>query len=193
MVLEDRGISSAVFQDLAAATVADARTIGDSSEHFCRILRGHDLGRGFHLASTLKCLENLGLDLTCSPDQQQFGDPFLSRARTIAMNHVLRGVKHGARIKVPDSWLLVGVADEGPAYERLGYQNVFCLNPFEIYGTNIEFCFYHWLVGLKSTSACVQSATDEEPEWVQGRCLLYRCPVVHPGDGDYPRYNAFLH
>ncbi|KAI6030175.1 hypothetical protein EDC04DRAFT_2712284 [Pisolithus marmoratus] len=39
--------------------------------------------------------------------------PFLSRLRSYEINHVFRGVKYHARVPVPDSYMLPGVADEG--------------------------------------------------------------------------------
>ena len=64
-------------------------------------------------------------------------NPFLSQLRQVAMNDVLRDIKHSAKIPVPDSFLLVGVADEGPAYEAAGYTNIFKLNELEIYGESL--------------------------------------------------------
>lgn len=55
------------------------------------------------------------------------------------MTEILREIKHGARIPVPDSYLLVGVADEGPAYVgKPGYEKVHCLSEHEIYGQFLD-------------------------------------------------------
>jgi hypothetical protein len=53
------------------------------------------------------------------------------------MHHSLREVKFKARIPVPDSYQLVGVADEGRAYIQEGVDEgrVFTLKPGTIYGT----------------------------------------------------------
>jgi RNA-dependent RNA polymerase len=50
------------------------------------------------------------------------------------MMDIMRDIKHSARILVPDSHLLVGIADEGPAYVNAGFENVYCLAPGFIYG-----------------------------------------------------------
>ncbi|KAI6039412.1 hypothetical protein EDC04DRAFT_2685015, partial [Pisolithus marmoratus] len=59
--------------------------------------------------------------------------PFLSRLRSYEINHVFRGVKYHARVPVPDSYMLPGVADEGSASVcHRGFQDVYCL-PREIF------------------------------------------------------------
>ena len=52
------------------------------------------------------------------------------------MNHSLREMKFKARIPVPHSHQLVGVADEGQAYIKEGVDpaNIFTLHEKEIYG-----------------------------------------------------------
>jgi RNA-dependent RNA polymerase len=64
-------------------------------------------------------------------------NPFFSQLRQVAKNDVLRDIKHSARIPVPDSYLLVGVADEGPAYEAAGDTNIFKLQESQIYGESL--------------------------------------------------------
>lgn len=61
-------------------------------------------------------------------------NPFLRQLRQVAMADVLRDIKHNARIPIPDSYLLVGVADEGPAYQAAGHHNVFTLKQGHIFG-----------------------------------------------------------
>lgn len=31
-------------------------------------------------------------------------------------------------------------------------------------------------------TACVQGPDDAEPKWLKGNCVIWRSPVVHPGD-----------
>lgn len=64
----------------------------------------------------------------------RLNNPFFERALQFAKNHVLRDIKHGARIPIPDGHHLVGVADEGPAYKAAGHENVYCLPESHIYG-----------------------------------------------------------
>jgi RNA-dependent RNA polymerase len=134
MVLEDRGVPAENFLELQEYAVADAWRIDDSIEEFRTILKGHGLGNGYRLAHTMQRLNELGLDLKHQDTSKVVDNPFLARVRKFAKNHVLRDIKHGARIPVPNSWLLVGVADEGPAYQRDGLENVYCLLPGKIYG-----------------------------------------------------------
>lgn len=137
MLLEDLGGRVDAFITLQEQAVAEARTIHDSIEQFRDALRGHSLGGSYRVSYILERLRDLGLDLgisaqlTKSPD---IDNPFLRHLRQVATISVLRDIKHGARIKLPNSWLLVGVADEGPAYQDAGYDNVFCLEEGQIYG-----------------------------------------------------------
>ena len=134
MILEDLGVKAENFMELQTRAVAEARTIHFSIEQFRSILRIHKLGISFSLEFVLRGLEKLGFDLNDRNGQWIIDDPFLSRTRRFAMNHVLRDIKHDARIPIPDSWLLVGVADEGPAYQKSGHENIFCLKAGQIYG-----------------------------------------------------------
>jgi RNA-dependent RNA polymerase len=137
MILEDRGVRLDAFLELQEVAVADARRIDDSQaiEEFCRVLKGHSLGSAYRLAYIMERISELGLDLNSGDKNTVADTPFLNRVRHFAKNHVLRDIKHGARIPIPNSWLLVGVADEGPAYISEGLENVFCLSDGQIYGT----------------------------------------------------------
>jgi RNA-dependent RNA polymerase len=113
--------------------VADARMVDDSLEQFRKVLTSHSLGTKFRLSSLMKRLIDLGIDIH---DGQEaiLRDPFHARLRRVAMNHILRDIKHHARIPLPRSHQLVGIADEGPAYVAAGYQNVFTLQDGQVYG-----------------------------------------------------------
>jgi len=137
MILEDRGVTKESFMTLQDIAVAEARTIDDSLVQFRRVLKAHSLGGGYRLDWILERLMKLGLDLKCRNPEQRLDNAFLGRVRHFAMTHVLRDIKHGARIPIPKSWLLVGVADEGPAYVTAGYENVYQLQKGKIYG-----CFH---------------------------------------------------
>ncbi|KAH6909391.1 RNA dependent RNA polymerase-domain-containing protein [Coprinopsis sp. MPI-PUGE-AT-0042] len=105
-----------------------------------------------------KTIDN-DLDLTL----EQIDSPFWKNLRQISFNHVMAVIRYEARILVPESYLLVGVADEGPAYKEMGYQNVFTLSPNSIF-------------------ACIQEDQNSEPVWLKGTCAVTRNPVVHRGD-----------
>ncbi|KAF9526951.1 RNA dependent RNA polymerase-domain-containing protein [Crepidotus variabilis] len=165
MVLEDLGVRREAFLDLQNAEVTKARTIDQSIESFRSIVSEHSMGSAFKLRETLRRLQqDFDMDLTSESHRGAVAmdDPFFQRLRRVAMNDILRDIKHSARIAVPSSYLLVGIADEGPAYEAMGYENVFCLAVGEIF-------------------ACIQKP-DQEPIWLEGNVSISRSPVAHQGD-----------
>lgn len=133
MVLEDRGAPKEVFMNLQKIAVADARMAHDSADLFAKLLESHHLSYNYRLAEILRRLNTLGLELKPNHLQQPLDTPFLARLRACAINHVLREVKHEARIPIPNSYMLVGVADEGPAYVEKGLKNVHCLPQGKIF------------------------------------------------------------
>jgi RNA-dependent RNA polymerase len=143
MALEDRGVRQGAFRKLQDLAVAAARTIDDSISQFRAVLRDHSLGNVFRLSFLLQRLEDLGLDLQAKHRNPGIDNEFFRQLRQVAMNDVLRDIKHGARIPIPESHLLVGVADEGPAYRQAGYENVYELPPGKIYGIDFEFARLH--------------------------------------------------
>ncbi|KAF8753423.1 RNA-dependent RNA polymerase [Rhizoctonia solani] len=70
--------------------------------------------------------------------------------------HIKRDLKHKSRIKVPDSYTLVGVCDEDDY-----------LRPRQIYA-----CVQHF----------DQRSGKAEVRYLKGRYLVTRSPVIHPGD-----------
>ncbi|KAH7883307.1 RNA dependent RNA polymerase-domain-containing protein [Phlebopus sp. FC_14] len=163
MVLEDRGAAKEAFLKLQEDTVASTRMAHDSVKLFAGLLESHRLCFNYRVAEILRRLRALGFELKADHLRQSLDTPFLARLRSCAINDVLRSVKHDARIPIPNSHMLVGVADEGPAYVKLGRKNVYCLPQGKIF-------------------ACVQKPEDKEPQYLQGMCLISRSPVIHPGD-----------
>ncbi|KAJ7172136.1 RNA dependent RNA polymerase-domain-containing protein [Mycena filopes] len=162
MALEDRGVRKAAFSKLQDLAVAAARTIDDSISQFRAVLKDHSLGNGYRLPYLLEKLEALGLGLQAKHRTPGIDNEFFRQLRQVAVNDVLRDMKHSARIPIPESYLLVGVADEGPAYKRAGYPNVYELPAGQIY-------------------ACIHRR-NEEPMWLEGSCTISRSPIVHLGD-----------
>ncbi|KAI0093951.1 RdRP-domain-containing protein [Irpex rosettiformis] len=87
-----------------------------------------------------------------------------------AVHHVLRELKYRARIPVPDGWTLPGIAD--------------------IHGYLREGQVY----------ACIASNDGSEPQYLDGRVMVLRSPVIHPGDvqvwmaiGKPPSDSPFIH
>lgn len=139
MIMEDRGVDKNAFIELQERTKTDIHTASDSMELFYRLLKVHKLGQAFGLDYIIRRLRTIGMGFKHEKDVTVLKDPFIDRLIHFAKNDVLRDVKHGARIPIPDSYLLVGIADEGPAYEAEGVENVYTLKENEIFGAKSFF------------------------------------------------------
>jgi RNA-dependent RNA polymerase len=135
MVLEDRGVEKKDFLKLQQLAVAKIHMSSDTVLEARQLLREQQLGGAYRLAYIFQCLNALGVGMEYEKHvKYRLDDPFFERLIQFAKNHVLRDLKHGARIPVPDAHHLVGVADEGPAYKAAGHENVYCLSEGEIFG-----------------------------------------------------------
>ncbi|KAI6106628.1 RNA dependent RNA polymerase-domain-containing protein [Pisolithus croceorrhizus] len=162
-VLEDRGIPIQAFLELQEKAASKARSADESLSMFADLLKDHNLCEDFGVPGILKKLSSLGFEFNPGNPQRQLDTPFLSSLRSSAINYVLRGLKYRARIPIPGSYMLPGVADEGPAYVNMEDKSVYCLPEGKIF-------------------ACIQNSHDEKPTWIKGPCVVYRSPVIHPGD-----------
>lgn len=81
-------------------------------------------------------------------------DIFWRHMMSFAINHVLRELKHHARIPVPgpESWTLVGVADT------------------------------HGFLKEGEIFVCVDSPHESRLLYLEGPTLVSRSPTIHPGD-----------
>ncbi|OSX65461.1 hypothetical protein POSPLADRAFT_1134844 [Postia placenta MAD-698-R-SB12] len=163
MILEDLGVEKKSFIELQELAKEDIFTAHDSMEKTIKLMKAHSLGKSYGLSFIIEWFRKLGLGFKHEKNVRALQDPFLDRLIHYAKNHVLRDIKHGARIPIPESYLLVGVADEGPAYEAAGMENVFSLTKGQIY-------------------ACIQDSPDSEPIYLKGSVTISRSPAVHPGD-----------
>ncbi|PIL32054.1 RNA-dependent RNA polymerase [Ganoderma sinense ZZ0214-1] len=147
MLLEGLGVSYETFKHLQDDAVHNAQDSVTSLERSARLLEAHGLGMAFRLTPTMFGLHKLGL----GPLDE---DMFWRRMMDFAINHVLRELKHHARIPVPgrESWTLVGVAD---VHQQLREGEVF---------------------------ACVDSPNESRPIYLEGPILVSRSPTIHPGD-----------
>lgn len=167
MILEDRRIPSDVFLQIQNDAVIDVQKAQESIKDARLLLNAHGLGFGFRLGFVLEKLGSLGLELKNQDEKLNLDNKFLLNSLRFAEFHVIRDIKHRARIPLKDSLVLVGVADEGPAYKKdpdNKIKKIYCLPAGSIF-------------------ACVQDRWDKEPRWLEGPCLISRNPVVHPGDG----------
>jgi RNA-dependent RNA polymerase len=137
MALEDRGVERETFLELQNKAKAKIYLSSDSLEKFVGLLRDHGLGGKYHLGFILEQLLKLRLDFKGGPGKTAIKSAFFERLLRYSMHHALREVKFKARIPVPKSYQLVGVADEGRAYinEGVNEDEVFALKPGTIYGT----------------------------------------------------------
>ena len=136
MALEDRGVDKELFIKLQEKAKASIYLSSDSLEKFSRLLTEHNLAGKFHLAFILEQLSKLGLGVKDKNEKKAIGSAFFERFLRFSLDHSLCEVKFKARLPVPNSYQLVGVADEGQAYIREGVQeeDVFTLGPGQIYG-----------------------------------------------------------
>ncbi|PCH36046.1 hypothetical protein WOLCODRAFT_91813 [Wolfiporia cocos MD-104 SS10] len=104
MLLEGIGVPAEVFQSLQDDAVHETQDAVHSLDTSARLLETNGLGSSFRLSSTFLKLHRLGV----APLHE---DIFWSQMMCLAVGHVLREIKHRARIPVPNGWTLVGVAD----------------------------------------------------------------------------------
>jgi len=124
MILSGLGVPDQVFLDLQRAAVKEADEAIEGLKGAASLLETHGMGVSFALPSILLNLQKLGLDVGAGGVRGPIQDPFLTRSLKIAVHHVLREIKHRARVPVPGCWKLVGIVD------LYGI-----LNPTQIYGT----------------------------------------------------------
>jgi RNA-dependent RNA polymerase len=136
MALEDLGVEKDAFMDLQKAAIQQIHLAGNSLKIFVGLLKSHGLGDNFRLPFILEQLIKLRLDFEDYLDREAIGSAFFGRLVRDSINHSLREVKFKARIPVPHSYQLVGVADEGQAYIKEGVDpdRVFTLKEKCIYG-----------------------------------------------------------
>ncbi|CUA73902.1 hypothetical protein RSOLAG22IIIB_01423 [Rhizoctonia solani] len=107
MILETANkVQTDIFLTLQARAVEDTR---DSMRHFhtaAELLEVHGLGASFKLPSLFMRLQHIGVEL------QYCNTLGIKTILKDAETDILRELKHRARIPVPDSWKLVGIADE---------------------------------------------------------------------------------
>ena len=166
MLLESRGIGADPFVKLQDLAIQDTKTADNSLADFRAFIAKNSLGRAYRLRWLIEKLQGLGVYISLGGATPSIDTPFLRRLRTVGMKTVLRDIRHSARIPIPGSYLLVGVADEGVAYQKRGYEKVFTLRAGEIYGT-------HSLLACmggghsQSSSMCTRTGRTRTPGFVR--------------------------
>ncbi|KAI9060668.1 RdRP-domain-containing protein [Trametes sanguinea] len=164
MVLEDLGVRKEAFLTLQEKAKAAVVTASDTMATTIELLRKHNLGNTFGLRWILQHLQEAGMGMPREGQQRMMDNAFILRLVKYAQSHILREIKHEARIPIPKAHQLLGVADEGPEYvEQRKMENVFCLKENEIF-------------------ACIQQPDSDVCEYIKGQVSISRSPHIHPGD-----------
>ncbi|CAL1696034.1 unnamed protein product [Somion occarium] len=145
MILEELGVPYETFKDLQEAAVSEAQESVQSLGRAGKLLETYGLGNSFKMTSVMLSLEKLGV-------QPPMNDEFFQRMMDFSVNHVLRELKHHARIPVKDAWNLVGVAD------------------------------VHGFLEEGEVFIHVVPTNGQAPFYFEGRTLVTRSPTIHPGD-----------
>ncbi|KAH9968903.1 RdRP-domain-containing protein [Russula dissimulans] len=145
MVLEGMGVSYAVFKNLQDAAIRKVEDAGTSLEKAASTLDQFGLAASYRVSSVLLHLSKLGIF------PSSMGD-FYDRMLSFAIHHILRDLKHYARIPVDDGYTLVGVAD------------------------------IHGYLKEGEVFACVTIQETDSIEFLEGPVLVSRSPIIHPGD-----------
>lgn len=144
MLQEGLNIPYETFQHFQDVAVAEAWRALESLTASAKLLEMHGLGASFRLPSVLNSLQQLGLNA--------LHNKFINTALRFAVHHVLREIKHKARIPLPwPAVTLVGVAD---IHRQLKEGEIF---------------------------ACVRRSGGQD-HFITGDVLISRSPTIHPGD-----------
>ncbi|KZV93847.1 RdRP-domain-containing protein [Exidia glandulosa HHB12029] len=155
MVLEDLGVRLATFLRLQQEEMEKTLDAAKSIERFRIMLSQLKLGSRFNVHYVLGNLADMGFGFQddCSDDMGiLLGDYFYYEIVRSTVWDVFRKIKYQARIRVPDSWTLVGVLDE------------------------------HGILGPGEVMVYIQDSEYPNGYFLKGKILICRSPVVHPGD-----------
>lgn len=112
MILETLGVPAKVFIKLQDEAVREVEEATQTLAKCSKFLDAHGIGTSYRLSSVMLNLHKLKVGLQFEAGASlNLNDPFLDRAIEFAANHVLRVMKHKARIPVKGSYTLVGVVD----------------------------------------------------------------------------------
>jgi len=120
--VEHKAIENAQYQVLMEASRACTIALGS----LARLVDEYGLGRPFGLYKLLRHLVNGGLHYRDLFQDSRPATKFFERVGDTILVHLKRDVKHRARILIPNSYTLVGVAD---VHEYLKPAEVFSMYP----------------------------------------------------------------
>ncbi|KAF8317349.1 RdRP-domain-containing protein [Clavulina sp. PMI_390] len=154
--LQNNGVDQQVFLKYQRKAVKDAMQCLKDLKGFLSTMEFYGLGSNFAANRVLQMISDqnvLGLDSLVKNKPSIPG--FVRRLAQLTNVHVLRELKHHARIPIPGAWTLVGVADEWNMLEEN-----------EVY-------------------ACILEKSDVTPHWISGEVVISRSPTIHPGDAQF--------
>lgn len=123
MLLENNGVKSNVFLEYQRRAVREAQKSLTSLDELAATMDYYGLGVSFATPSLIRALSFYKILEFDNLTLKHPGIPgFVSRLAQLTNVHVLRELKHHARIPVPNAWTLVGVADE---WDILGENEVY--------------------------------------------------------------------
>ena len=132
--MECLGVPALRFLELQGKVLEELEKAKTSLNVFKNMLRLHDLGSPLALSSIIEDLLNLmNHDPNETPLTPATLGPFIQSLISFATVHASRALKYQARIPVPNSWTLVGVADEGYRYWKAGMKNMRTLREREVF------------------------------------------------------------
>ncbi|KAK0202976.1 RdRP-domain-containing protein [Desarmillaria ectypa] len=153
-LLEHHQVPLKSFKDLQDRAINEVRQTKKSLDAAATTFTHHGLGSSFHLESLFRNMSRT-LQVELSEDLDSESGVHYGLLKTViayGATHILREIKHRARIRVPGSYTLIGVSDEWD-----------CLEEGQVYATIFD------------------PRTNERIA-VKGRVLVTRSPQIHPGD-----------
>ncbi|KAG8900742.1 hypothetical protein FRC00_011554 [Tulasnella sp. 408] len=125
MILETLGVPADVFLGLQREAIRDVEAAIESFSDCAAFLDTNGCGSSYHVSSVFLHLTRLGLTLG-GQGPMAVRDGFLNRSIRFAKNHVLREIKHKARIPVKGDVQFVeaiGAPPAGSPFDRERYTN----------------------------------------------------------------------
>ncbi|KAG8901072.1 hypothetical protein FRC00_009256 [Tulasnella sp. 408] len=122
MILDTLGVKHSTFIKLQEEAMETAQAALDHPDSFATLMEMYELGKAFELPNLLRRLSRYNLQ------DLHNRDPFFRKLSCFSLYHAKRELKFHARIPVPGSWEVVGVADE---HNQLGDGEIFGSSGFQ--------------------------------------------------------------
>ncbi|KAH7106677.1 RdRP-domain-containing protein [Auriculariales sp. MPI-PUGE-AT-0066] len=155
MVLEDLNVHLSTFMTLQQNALDETLQSTNNVGRFRMLLAQLKIGQRFDVHYVLGALKVFlfGFRDDCPPDSPLLLDDYWFHGIIQSATWVVfRQIKYQARIRVPDSWTLVGVLDE------------------------------HKMLGSGEVMVHIQDEDHPYGYFLKGPIVICRSPVVHPGD-----------